>query len=88
MKYLKYLFIVNSHFNQVILQWASFSLEVIVLLMLQHKEIGQFLINKFQNILSRTSKQSITLKNMAAWMTEYLGCGADIRMPVELELKA
>jgi len=88
MKYLKYLFIVNSHFNQVILQWTSFSLEVIVLLMFQHKDIRRFLINKFQNALSRTCKQSITLKNMATWMTEHLGCGADVSMPVELELKA
>lgn len=61
MKYLKYLFIITSHFNQVILQWTSFSLEVIVLLMLQHKKVGQFLINKFQNVLSRTCKQRISL---------------------------
>lgn len=61
MKYLKYLFIITSHFNQVVLQWTSFSPEVIVLLMLQHKEIGQFLINAFQNVLSRTQKQSISL---------------------------
>lgn len=61
MKYLKYLFIITSHFNQVVLQWTSFSPEVIVLLMLQHKEIEQFLINTFQNVLSRTQKQSISL---------------------------
>lgn len=50
MKYLKYLFIISSRFNQVVLQWTSFSPEVIVLLMPLHKEIGQFLINTFQNV--------------------------------------
>lgn len=88
MKYMKYLSSVNSHFNQVILQWTSFSLEAIVLLMLQCKGIGQFLINKFQNVLSRTCKQNITLKNTATWMTEYLGCRTVMSMPAELELKA
>lgn len=88
MKYLMYLFIANSHFNQAILQWTSFSLEVIVSLMLQRKEIGHFLINKFQNILSGTCKQSITLKNMVTWMTQSQGCGADVSFPVEPELKS